>query len=84
MEKIIANDLGISVDEIRKSSWERLESKSYHKCEKAFRPKNMFIVGGNINLSLKREMGMTRIHLSELRRKVDYKIACLRKNKRNV
>lgn len=84
MEKIIAKDLGISVTGIRNSSWETLESTRRKRYEKPFRPEGMFLVGGNINLSLRREMGTQRLSLREMSRKVSYNIKCLLKNKRNV
>ncbi len=84
MEDIIQKDLGISVEGIRNSSWESLENRKRKTREKAFRPKHMFPVGGNINLSMRREMGMFRININELKRRVIYKTRCLLMNKKRV
>lgn len=82
MEKIISKDLKMPIGQIRESSWNKLEKRYYGIKEKAFRPKDMFIVGGNINLSLGREMGLTRIAIHEKIRKVNYRVKCLLKNKK--
>ena len=84
MEEIIAKDLGISVKSIRNSSWKNLEKRRRKVGEKAFRPEGMFSVDGNINLSLKREMGMNKIAISEMNRKVTYKIKHLLKFKQRT
>ena len=84
LEKIIAKDLGISIEEIRETSWETLVGMRKKLGESAFRPKDMFIVGGNINLTLKREMGMLDITIREMIRKVKYKFKCLLRNKRHA
>ena len=82
MEKMISRDLGLEIKKIRTSSWDDL-CKIPRKWEKAFRPKNMFLVGGNINLAEKREMGMTVIGLRNIYRKAMYTIKCLLRGKRN-
>ena len=84
VEDIISRDTGVQITQIRKSSWETLEKKHYKRLEKVFRPQDMFIIGGNIYLSLKQEMGMTMININELCRRVKYKFKCLLKNKKNV
>ena len=82
MEEMISRDLGLEIKKIRTSSWDELE-KIPRKREKAFRPKDMFLVGGNINLAENREMGMTVLGLRNIYRKVIYKIKCLLRNKKN-
>ena len=82
MEEMISRDLGIEIKKIRTSSWDDLR-KIPRKREKAFRPKDMFLVGGNINLAENREMGTTILGLRNLYRKVIYKIKCLLRNKKN-
>lgn len=82
MEKIISNDLKMPIEQIRDYSWNKLEKKPYEFKERAFRPKGMFVVGGNINLTLGREMGLTRVGVNERIREVKYRIQCLLKNKR--
>lgn len=82
MEMIIAQDLKMDVIKIRKLSWNELDKKPYNIFERPFRPKNEFIIGGNINLSLNREMGMVFVNIHEIIRKAEYKIKCLLKNKK--
>lgn len=82
MEKIIAKDLKMPIGQIRNLPWNKLEKRNYGIKERAFRPQEMFIIGGNINLSLGRVMGLTRIAIHENMRKVNYRIKCLLKNKR--
>lgn len=82
MEEMISRDLGIAVKKIRTSSWGDLD-KIPRKRGKAFRPKDMFFVGGNINLAENREMGMIVLGLRNIYRRVMYKIQCLLRNKRN-
>ena len=72
----------MSIEQIRKMSWNELEKRHYGMRERAFRPEGMFSVGGNINLSLGREMGMMRVSVHEKMREVNYRIKCLFKNKR--
>lgn len=81
MESIISKDLKMPIGQIRTLSWDKLEKRYYGSKERAFRPKDRFIVGGNINLTLKREMGLTRVGINEKIRKVSYRIKCLLKNK---
>lgn len=81
MEEMISRDLGLEIKKIRTSSWDDL-CKIPRKRGKAFRPKNMFQVSGNINLAENREMGMTVVGLRETYRKVIYKIKCLLRNKK--
>ncbi len=82
MEKMISRDLGLEIKKIRTSSWDELD-KIPRKREKAFRPKDRFLVGGNINLVENREMGMTALELRNIYRKVIYKIKCLLRDKKN-
>ena len=84
MEKIISNDLEIDIDQIRRLPWDSLEKLHDKKRQRPFRPKDMFISGGNINLAEGREMGMTSVNFRNYIRKVAYKIKCLRKNKKPV
>ena len=84
MEQMISKDLGIGIGQIRKSSWDELDKFPREIRKRAFRPKNMFIVGGNINLAENREMGKFVIELRNAYRKVAYKVKCLRKSKKNV
>lgn len=84
MEQMISKDLGIGIKQIRRSSWSELERLPQKKKSKAFRPKNIFIVGGNINLAENREMGKMTIELRSTYRKVIYKIKCLLRNKKNI
>ena len=69
MEEMISRDLGLAIKKIRTSSWDDLD-KIPRKRGKAFRPKDMFLVGGNINLAEYREMGMTVLGLRNIYRKV--------------
>lgn len=57
MEQMISRDLGMGIQQIRRMSWEKLDKIPRKRLEKPFRPKNLFIVGGNINLAENREMG---------------------------
>lgn len=82
MEKMISRDLGLEIKKIRTSSWDEL-GKIPRERGKAFRPKDMFRVGGNINLAENREMGMTVLRLRNIYRKVIYKIKCLLRDKKN-
>lgn len=82
MEKVISKDLGLEIKKIRTLSWDDL-GKIPRKMERAFRSKDMFLVGGNINLAENREMGMTVLELRNMCRKVIYKIKCLQKYKKN-
>ena len=84
MEKMISKDLGIGINQIRESSWDDLERFPGKRRGKAFRPKNIFIVGGNINLAENREMGKTAVELRNIYRKVAYRVKCLLRNKKNV
>ena len=83
MEEMIARDLGLEIKKIRTSSWNTLE-KIPRKRETAFRPKDMFIVSGNINIAGNREMGMADMEIRNFYRKVLYKAKCLLRNKKNV
>lgn len=84
MEQMISKDLGIEIKQIRNASWEKLEKSPKKIGEKPFRPKNMFIVGGNINLAEKREMGKIGIELRNTYRKAAYKVKCLLASRKNV
>lgn len=84
MEQMISRDLGIGVGRIRRLSWKELDKLSRKIGERPFRPKDMFIVGGNINLAEDREMGKIKIEVRNTYRKAIYKVKCLLKNKRNV
>ena len=85
MEQMISEDLGIDIDTIRESSWNELE-KRQHKVKKlwepGFRPANIFLVGGNINLAQGREMGTFWLEIRCKIREVEYKLKCLRKNRK--
>lgn len=81
MEEIIENELGISVDEIRKTEWETLEKRPRNVLKLPFRPRDMFQINGNINLALNRDMGTLTLRIREFKRGVCYKIKCLLKNK---
>lgn len=72
MEIIISNDLGISVEKIRDSSWEDLEKMPKKKNEKAFKSQDMFFIDRDIHLSLGREIGMLTITINEVIRKLAY------------
>ena len=82
MEEMISRDLGLEVKKIRTSSWDTLEKIPGEK-GKAFRPKDAFLVGGNINLAEKREMDMTALGLRNFYRKVIYNIKCLLMNRKD-
>lgn len=78
MERMISKDLKMNVDEIRKSSWDELSQRPYeHK--KAFRPGNMFLVRGNINLAQGRVMGTRLLNVRNTYRKALYELKCLMK-----
>lgn len=81
---MISKDLGIEIGRIRKASWNELDRLPKKIGEKPFRPQNMFIVGGNINLAEKREMGKWGIELRNIYRKAVYKAKCLLVNKKGV
>lgn len=82
MEQIISNDLNMPIEQIRKLSWNKLEKRFYGIKERAFRPEGLFVVGGNINLTLRREMRMIGVGIHEILRKAKYRIKCLRKIRR--
>lgn len=84
MEQIISKDLGIGIRQIRKLTWEELDKLPKKKRGKSFRPKDMFIVAGNINLAENHEMGKIGLELRNTYRKVAYKVRCLIKNKKSV
>lgn len=84
MEAMISKDLGIGINKIRRKSWEELDRYPKRGRGKAFRPKNMFIVGGNINLAEKREMGKIGLELRNTYRKVMYKVKWLLRGKKNA
>lgn len=85
MEQMISKDLGIKIGQIRKLSWKELDRLPNKKIgERSFRPKNMFIVGGNINLAENREMGKLKMELRNTYRKAVYRVKCLLKYKKNV
>jgi len=77
MEKMFAQDLGISAENIRNATWRELDKLSKRNKEKAFRPQNMFIIGGNIHLAQNHTMGMTLINIRDFCREVIYRIKCL-------
>ena len=83
MEQMISKDLGIEIRQIRKASWDKLDKFPREKGKKPFRPKNMFIVGGNINLAENREMEKG-IELRNTCRKVAYKLKCLLTSRKNA
>lgn len=83
MEQIISSDLNMPIEQIRELSWNKLEKRFYGIKERAFRPEGLFAVGGNINLTLGREMRMIRVGINEILRKAQYRVKCLLKNKRN-
>lgn len=82
MEDMISRDLGLGIKKIRTASWDELD-RLPRKKEKAFRPKDMFLVGGNINLAENREMGTTVLALKNTYRKVIYKTKCLLRGKKS-
>ena len=84
MEKMISKDLGIESERIRKEPWSKLDRFPKRIGEKAFRPKNLFIVGGNINLATNREVGKIGLEMRNTYRKVGYKVKCLLRSKKNV
>ena len=84
MEAMISKDLGMDINKIRKSSWKELDKTVNKEKGKAFRPKNVFIVGGNINLAENREMGLFAITLRNFYREVVYKCKCLMKGKKTI
>lgn len=77
MEQMISKDLGIEIAQIRKESWDKLDKLPKKIGEKSFRPKNLFITGGNINLAENREMGKIGLELRNTYRKAVYKVKCL-------
>lgn len=81
MENMISRDLGLGIKKIRTSSWDEL-GRLPRKRGKAFRPKDMFLVGGNINLAENREMGTNVLTLKNIYRKVIYKTKCLLRGKK--
>lgn len=84
MNQIIAKDLGITVEEIRKTEWNDLEKMPRNFNKIPFRPNNIFPINGNINLALNREMGMKKINFNEFKRGVCYKIKCLLRKMKNA
>lgn len=82
MENMISKDLGIEINQIRHNSWRDLDKIPRKIFESPFRPQNAFIVGGNINLSQKREMGLWGLKIRGKLRRVEYGVKCLLKNKR--
>lgn len=56
MEQMISKDLGVEIKKIREASWDELDRLPKKIREKAFRPKNMLVVGRNINLAENREI----------------------------
>lgn len=84
MEQMISKDLGIEIKKIREKTWGELDKFPRKGIEKSFRPKHMFIVGGNINLAENREMGKISLELRNIYRKVMYQFKCLLKNMKNV
>ena len=84
MEQIISKDVGMNIEGIRCSSWSTLEKQKKNFLEQPFRPKEMFIVGGNINLAENREMGKILLEIRSIVREVAFKIACLLKHMKNV
>lgn len=81
MENLISHDLGMNIEDIREATWEELLKIPYNKTQKRFRPKNMFLVSGNINLAQNRTMGMRGLDFKNTIRKALYKIRCLMKHK---
>ena len=81
MEHLISKDLDMDISKIRESSWSELTNLPY-KRGRAFRPKNMFLVSGNINLAQNRTMGIYFVNLRNICRKVLYKIKCLLKHRK--
>ena len=82
MEDMISRDLGLGIKKIRTSSWDEL-NRLPRKRGKAFRPKDMFLVGGNINLAENREMGTAVLALKNIYREVIYKTKCLLRGKKS-
>lgn len=76
MEKLISDELNMDINKIRESTWNEL-LKMPHKKEEPFRPKNMFLVSGNINLTENRTMGTRLLNLRNNYRKALYAIKCL-------
>ncbi len=76
MEKMISKECNMDINEVRKSAWDKLIKKPYRK-EKAFRPKNMLLVSGNIHLAENRIMGTRLLNIRNNCRKVLYVIKCL-------
>jgi len=76
MEQLISRELKIDINQIRKSTWDELLKRPYAK-EKAFRPKNMFLVNSNINLAENQTMGTRLLNIRNNCRKALYTIKCL-------
>lgn len=76
MEQLISKDLNMDISKIRESSWNELTNFPYHK-GRAFRPKNMFLVSGNINLAQNRTMNCYLLNIRNIYRKVSFEIKCL-------
>lgn len=75
---MISRDLGMDINTIRESSWSDLLTRPRHT-KRAFRPKNMFLVSGNINLAQNRIMGMHAVNIRNNYRKGIHEIKCLLK-----
>ena len=81
MERLISQDLGMDIAQIRESTWCELLNAP-RKNGRAFRPKNMFLVSGNINLAQNRTMGTRLLNIRNIIRKALYEIKCLVRHKR--
>ena len=81
MEKMISRDLGMDINTIRESSWSDL-LKRPRRTQKAFRPKNMFLVKWKYKFSSKSDYGNARRKHEESYRKGIYEIKCLLKHMR--
>ena len=84
IKQMISKDLGMDIEQIRHSSWEKLDKTHDKLIKLPFRPKDMFIVDANINLAENREMGTFLLEIRNIYRKLVHKIKCLMKNGKNA
>lgn len=80
MEELISKELNMDINKIRESTWNELLKMPRRK-GKAFRPKNTFLVSGNINLTENRTMGTWLLNIRNIYRKVLYEVKCLKHRK---
>lgn len=80
-KNIIANQVGISIEQIQTSSWDDIERNIFKRLKfKTFRPDHYFQVNGNIHMKQNRYMGTARIDFFNTLRYIRYKLKCLIRN----